>query len=206
MGEWVADVIEALGAFGVAVLIALENIFPPIPSEAVLPLAGYVASEGRLWWPGLVVAATIGSTVGAWVLYGMAAAVGVDRLHSLVRRYGRWVGVDEGELERAEKWFERRGTSAVILGRCVPLVRSLVSLPAGAARMPLGRFTVLTAIGSAVWNATLIGGGYFLGEQWRRVGDVVGWLTWVVLGAAVVALVLYARKRLYQRLDRQRVS
>ena len=204
MTDWVVDVIDALGWFGVAALVFLENLFPPIPSEAVLPLAGYVSGRGGPSLPVLVVASTAGSVAGGLALYRIAAAVGTVRIHAFVNRYGRWFGVDEGELARAESWFDRRGAVAVLVGRCVPLIRSLVSLPAGARRMPLGRFTVLTAAGSAVWNVALLSAGRILGDQWERVGDVVGVVQWMVIGAIVVAVALYARNRVNRHLAQRR--
>lgn len=191
---WVTDVVDALGYLGVAFLVALENVFPPIPSEAVLPLAGFVAGRGDANLIGMILAATAGSVIGAWVLYGVAAAIGPVRLHAFVVRFGRWFGVREHHLERAEDWFDRRANAAVLVGRCVPLIRSVVSVPAGFRQMPLGRFTVLTAIGSAMWNTALISAGAVLGERWERVGDFVGLFQGVVI-IAVVALAGYVAWR-----------
>ena len=191
---WVADVVDALGYLGVAFLVALENVFPPIPSEVVLPLAGFVAGRGDASLIGMILAATAGSVVGAWALYGVAAAIGPVRLRAFIVRFGRWFGVREHHLERAEEWFDRRAGAAVLIGRCVPLIRSVVSVPAGFRRMPIGRFTLLTAIGSAMWNTALISAGAVLGERWERVGDVVGLLQ----GAVIVAV---GRPRRLPRLD-----
>src|SRR5688572_22276124 len=129
--------VESFGYAGVAFLVAVENIFPPIPSEIVLSLAGFVSSRGDTWVVGMVLAATVGSLIGAWVMYGVAAAVGPERLRVLVRRYGRWLQLTERDLDRAEAWFDRRSNLAVLVCRCIPLVRSLISLPAGFRRMPL---------------------------------------------------------------------
>lgn len=183
--NWVTDVVEALGYAGVAFLVALENVFPPIPSEVVLPLAGFVAGRGDANLIGMVAAATLGSLVGAWALYGISAAIGPDRLHAFVLRYGRWFGVKERDLVRAENWFDRRSGTAVLVGRCVPLIRSVVSIPAGFRRMDPVRFTLFTLIGSLAWNSALIGAGAILGDRWKRVGDVMGLLQ----GAVIVAIV-----------------
>lgn len=193
---WVQDVIDALGYVGVAFLVALENVFPPIPSEVVLPLAGFVAGTGEASLPGMVLAATTGSVVGAWVLYGFAAAIGPVRLRRGVARFGRWFGVRERHLDQAEQWFDRRANAAVLIGRCVPLIRSVVSVPAGFRRMPLVRFTVLTALGSAMWNLALIGAGAILGERWDRVGDAVGLFQGVVILVIVVLVGLFAWRNL----------
>ena len=181
---WVTDVIDALGYLGVAFLVALENVFPPIPSEVVLPLAGFVAGRGDADIVGMILAATAGSVVGAWGLYAIAAAIGPVRLRAFIVRFGRWFSVREHHLDRAEAWFDRRANAAVLIGRCVPLIRSVVSVPAGFRRMPLGRFTVLTAIGSALWNTALISAGAVLGERWERVGDIVG----LFQGAVILAI------------------
>jgi membrane protein DedA with SNARE-associated domain len=194
--EWVTTVVETLGYVGVAFLVALENVFPPIPSEVILPLAGFVAGEGKASLPGMVLAATIGSVVGAWILYGISAAIGPERLHAFLVRYGRWFGVKERDLVRAEDWFDRRAGTAVLIGRCVPLIRSVVSIPAGFRRMPLLRFTIYTAIGSLLWNTTLIGAGAILGDRWERVGDVVGLLQGVVIVAIVGAVLFFVWRKL----------
>ena len=146
--NWATDIVEQLGYIGVAMLVAIENLFPPIPSEVVLGLAGYTASRGDASVIGMIIAATVGSVVGAWVLYGLSAAVGPVRLRAVVIRYGTWIGFGETDLDRAEAWFDRRSRSAVLLCRCVPLLRSLISIPAGFRRMPLGTFTLFTLIGS----------------------------------------------------------
>lgn len=196
MTAFVEDTIASLGYVGVAILVALESLFPPIPSEAVLPLAGFAAGRGEASLAGMIAAATIGSVAGSWALYAVASRIGPERAHRVVERHGRRLGVRTHHLQRAEHWFDRRATSAVLLGRCVPLVRSLVSVPAGFRSMRLVPFTVLTAIGSAVWNTTLIVAGALLGDRWTRVGDVVGVVQWIVLAAITVLLaVRLARRR-----------
>lgn len=197
---WVTDVIDALGYPGVAFLVALESVFPPIPSEVVLPLSGFVAGRGDASLVGMIVAATVGSVVGAWVLYGVAALIGRDRLHRFVGRWGRWFQVKPGDLERAEAWFDKRALAAVLLGRCVPLIRSIVSIPAGFRRMPLLRFTLATAAGSLVWNVALIGAGALLGDRWETVGDYVGILQWLVVVSIVALVGWFLWRRLGRRL------
>jgi membrane protein DedA with SNARE-associated domain len=190
--DWVTEVIDALGYVGVAFLVAIENLFPPIPSEVILPLAGFVAGRGDANLALMIMAATAGSLVGAWILYGVSALIGPTRMRAFLERYGRWVGVRPADLDRAEAWFDRRAVAAVLLGRCIPLVRSVVSIPAGFRRMPPAPFTICTVIGSTVWNTSLIGAGAVLGERWDRVGDVVGLLQGVVIIAGVAAVVAFA--------------
>jgi membrane protein DedA with SNARE-associated domain len=186
--DWVISVVESLGYWGVAALVALENLFPPIPSEVVLPLAGFVAVEGEASVVGMVIAATIGSMVGAYILYGIAAAIGPVRLRSFVAKHGRWFGLDEADLDRSEQWFDQRASVAVLVCRCVPLMRSLISIPAGLRRMSLVPFTLYTLIGSLVWNIALIGAGYLLGERWQQVEEPMELfqkLVLLVLGLAI---------------------
>jgi membrane protein DedA with SNARE-associated domain len=155
----------------------------------------------------MVIAATIGSLVGAWVLYGLAAAIGPLRLRAIVLRYGTWIGVGEADLDRAEGWFDRRSRSAVLVCRCVPLIRSLISVPAGFRRMPFGVFTVFTLLGSLVWNTALITAGYLLAEQWEkvlRVTEPYQTAVVIVIGVAVVALI--ARKFALARRERAAVE
>lgn len=194
LAGWVVDVIERIGAPGVGALVALETAFPPIPSEVILPFAGFSASRGDvnvlLAW----LAATFGALVGAWVLYGIGAVVGQQRLRWLAEQ--RWFPFfSEPDLARGERFFDRHGPRVVLLGRCIPLVRSIVSVPAGVERMALARFTVLTAIGSGVWNALFIGAGYQLGNRWERVEGWVQPLSYAVVAIlALAGLWLIARK------------
>lgn len=209
LANWVQDVITQFGYLGVALLVVIENVFPPIPSEIVLPFAGFVAQQGAsavnatagsaqsdTTVIGMMIAATVGSVVGALVLYFVSAAIGPERLRAFVARFGKWFGVKSSDLVRAEEWFDRRSVAAVLVGRCVPLIRSIVSIPAGFRRMKLTSFVVLTAIGSAVWNIALIGAGAVLGDQWERVGEYVGVFQWLVIVAALILLVRFVFSRL----------
>ena len=197
LATWVQDVINQFGYFGVALLVVIENVFPPIPSEIVLPFAGFVAQQGSgaaqsdTSVIGMMIAATVGSVVGALILYFVSAAIGPDRLRAFVEKFGKWFGVKPADLVRAEAWFDRRSSLAVLVGRCVPLIRSIVSIPAGFRRIKLSSFVVLTALGSAVWNIALIGAGAVLKDQWDRVGDYVGVFQWVVILAIVVFVVRF---------------
>ncbi len=181
LSEWAIEVVEALGYVGVAMLVFVENIFPPIPSEVVLALAGFVASRGDATVPGMIAAATTGSLVGALLLYGGAAWFGPVRLRGLVVRYHRWHRVTEGDLDRAEAFFDRWSTMAVLLCRCVPLVRSLISVPAGLRRMPLLPFVLYTTVGSLVWNSLFVVAGYQLGERWEDILPYADYIEYGVL-------------------------
>ena len=191
LATWVQDVIEQLGYVGVALLVVAENVFPPIPSEIVLPFAGFVAQRGSESVVIMILAATVGSVGGALIMYWIAAVIGDERLHAFTRRFGKWVQIREADLNRAEEWFDRHATSAVLLGRCVPLIRSVVSIPAGFRRMKLVPYIAYTFAGSLVWNILLIGAGALLGDNWERVGSYVGIFQWVVIVLVAVAVVRF---------------
>ncbi len=197
---WVTDVISSIGEVGVGLLIALENIFPPLPSELILPFAGFAAERGELNIYLAWLAATVGALVGALVLYGVGALVGYDRLHELAGK--RWfILVGQKDLERGEKVFARYEGPIVLFGRCVPLVRSVVSIPAGVARMPIARFCLFTALGAGVWNAIFIYAGSVAGSNYERIEGYVqpvSYLVVAVLFVLVLALVVRTvrRKRL----------
>ena len=193
---WAADVMTSLGAPGVGAVVALENLFPPIPSEVVLPLAGFLAGQGRLNLLAVIVWATAGSVIGALVLYGLGALLGRDRIGALTARVPL---MSAGDIDRADTWFDRRGARAVFLGRMVPVVRSFVSIPAGVARMPLPRFLLLTAAGSLLWNTSFVVLGYALGSQWQQIGQYSTYINNTVLAALALALAVFVARRLRRR-------
>ena len=192
----ITDIIAALGPIGVGVLVALETVFPPIPSELILPLSGYLASRGRMSLAAVVIGATLGSLAGALALYWAGAALGQKRLRRLAEPTPL---VEVDDLERAEGWFDRHGGLAVLIGRVVPVVRSLVSVPAGVERMPLWRFILYTIIGSGVYNLVLIGLGYVLGSRWKTVEQYSNYLNYAIYAAILVAVGLFALKRVRRR-------
>ena len=193
---WVLDVIEALGAAGVGLLVALESVFPPIPSEVVLPLAGFLAGQGRMSFTTVVAFATAGSLAGALLLYWLGAALGTRRLERLADRLPL---MDARDVRRADAWMARHGSWAVLLGRMVPGVRSLVSIPAGVQRMPLWRFVLLSTVGSAVWNVLFVGLGFLLGEEWERVGPYSDLVNYAVVGAVALVIGVVVARRLRRR-------
>lgn len=194
MSDWVIDVIDAAGYLGLAALMFLECVFPPIPSEAILPFVGFAVAEGTLSFPLVIIAATAGSLAGNLLLYVAARRGGV----ALLARHGRRVGATPERLLLLERWFDRWGSATVLACRAIPLVRSTVSLPAGLARYSLPKFLVLTTLGSAIWNTALIGLGWALDEQWRAVEEKMSGVSYVVLAVLVVGtvvLALVARRR-----------
>ncbi|MFI0544014.1 DedA family protein [Streptomyces sp. WSLK1-3] len=194
--DWVHGLMDTLGAPGAGVAIALENLFPPIPSEAILPLAGFAASAGRMSLLAVLLWTTAGSVVGALALYGVGALLGRDRTVALAARLPL---LKVSDVERTEAWFLRHGTKAVFFGRMIPVFRSLVSIPAGVERMPLPVFLALTTLGSALWNTAFVLAGHALGANWAQVTDVVSAYSKVVLGAAALAVVAFVAVRLLRR-------
>jgi membrane protein DedA with SNARE-associated domain len=199
--ERATDVIDTVGLLGVTGLIAAESIFPPIPSEVVLMLSGFQVSEGTFGFVGALVFATVGSLIGALVLYGVGRLVGEDRLEWLLTKVGKPLGFKRADIDRAEAWWDRHGDRVVLFGRMIPLVRSLVSIPAGANKMPLGKFCFYTTIGSAIWNTVFIGIGTALGDQWEKAERWTGYLDYVVIASVFGAIAwLVVRKRRSQTL------
>lgn len=194
-------VIQALGEWGVGALTFLETVVPPIPSEVVLPLSGFIARQGQLSLGLLLVTSTLGSYLGALTLYLLADRLGQERAIDVMARLPL---VDRHGFERATDWFTDHGRRSIFFGRLVPGVRSLVSLPAGAVHMPLARFTVFTVAGSALWNGLLIGLGWVLGSRYELVDRYSSVLDWVV-GTAVVVLVGWLVVRRVRRTRRGRV-
>ncbi len=192
MTGWAEDLLLGGGYVLLAALILLENLFPPIPSELLLPLAGSRVAAGDFDYVVAVLAATVGSVTGALLLYALGRIGG----RPLLLRHGRFLRLDERRLDRADDWFDAHGPKIVLFGRLVPGVRSVVSVPAGLSEMPVGRFVALTALGSTVWNAVLIGAGWALGSRWREATHLVESIdVWVYVGAIAVLATLYGAHR-----------
>lgn len=184
-------------------LIAAESIFPPIPSELVLLLAGFSSDQGRFSFAEVLLMATLGSLIGAWVLYGVGWVVGEDRIESFAARVGKPLGFSYRDIDRANELFKRRGTPVVFGARLVPLVRSLVSLPAGWNRMPLLKFSLLTAVGSAIWNAVWIGIGRALGSRWEKAERWAGFFDYLVYACilGLIVWIIVRKVRMRGRID-----
>ena len=190
--DWLVGLMETVGGVGVALAIALESIFPPIPSEVILPLAGFTAARGTLNLVEAIIWATVGSVLGAWALYGISRWVG---LHRINRAADRIPGVSRKDVDKANDWFTKYGTWSVLLGRVIPVVRSLISIPAGFNRMNFLQFTGWTLLGSAVWNTILVTAGYLLGDQWCSIQGALGVFEDVVIAVVIVGIVwLVVRK------------
>ncbi|MET9632022.1 DedA family protein [Lentzea sp. NPDC006480] len=192
----VTDLMHTAGAPGAALAIALENLFPPLPSEVFLPLAGFTAAQGKMSLFDAILWTTSGSVAGALVLYWIGALLGRDRVRRIAARMPL---VRVSDVDRTEAWFLRNGYRTVFFGRMIPVFRSLISIPAGVERMRLVPFLACTAAGSLLWNTALILAGYLLGDNWHLVEQYVGIASKVVLGLAVVALVIFVIMRLSGR-------
>ncbi|MEU8164647.1 DedA family protein [Micromonospora parva] len=189
---YVTDLVERLGGPGAGLAVALENLFPPIPSEVILPLAGFVAAQGRMSLFGAIFWTTLGSVLGALALYLIGAALGRDRMRAIVARLPL---VKLSDVDRTEAWFLRHGVKAVFFGRMIPIFRSLISIPAGVERMPVSTFLLYTTLGSLIWNTTFVLAGYLLGDNWHLVEGYVGTLQKVVIVVCVAAAAWFVGSR-----------
>ena len=182
MLAWLTDLIERGGYAGILLLTFIETIFPPIPSEVFMPMAGYVASKGTLSLAGVIAAGTAGSLAGAWAWYVLGRAIGADRMRDLDSRHGRWLTLHPRDIDAGSRWFERHGGTTVLFGRMVPAIRSVISIPAGIARMPAGRFLLFSGLGSLAWTTLLMSAGFWLGPEFHQIA---GWAA--PLSNAVIA-------------------
>lgn len=196
--------LSSMGYPGLVLIIFLENVFPPIPSDVVLPLAGFTSATTSMTLAGAILATTGGSLLGATTLYYTGYWLGEDRVRRFIGRFGRYLTFEEAELDRSLLWFRRHGSIVVMLARFVPVFRSLISIPAGMSGIPLGRFLIFTAIGAGAWNTGLISSGYLLGSNWSLV---VGWLDQYQLAMILLNTLLFTgfamyRVRAYRRRSR----
>lgn len=191
MATWIIETINSLGYAGIFLLMLAESLFPPIPSELIIPFAGFSAASGVLD-PWLVLAsATVGAVVGMLPWYFIGRIFGLGRVRTLADRYGRWATLNAEEVDTATAWFHRFGPAIVLVGRLIPLIRTLISIPAGLARMPLWRFVLFSTVGALAWNSILVGAGFLLAEHYELVETWLDPGTTIVLG--LVALVYLYR-------------
>ena len=198
MFDKIVEIVSALGYVGVFLLMLLENIFPPIPSELIMPLAGFVAARGDLNFIAVILVGTAGSVVGALPWYYAGAKLGQKRMKHFAERWGHWLTLSPEDVDKASEWFDRHGKGAVFFGRLIPAVRTLISVPAGIAGMSMTKFLIYSTLGSLIWTALLALAGYLLESQYQKVSEYLN----PVSTAIVVLMVLYY---LYQ-LIRQRFA
>ncbi|ASF39022.1 DedA family protein [Halobacillus halophilus] len=200
MADWITEFMSHYGYAGIFIMMAVENIFPPIPSEVILPFSGFMTQAASLSIGGVIVVSTTGSLAGAVVLYGIGSLMDVEKLESFVERHGHRLRIKKEDVQRVESWFQRYGIWAVLLGRMIPLVRSLISLPAGMANMKLSLFLLFTILGTMVWNTILILVGALMGESWSEVSrllEVYSTITYIGLGTGCVLLMfIIIRKKI----------
>jgi membrane protein DedA with SNARE-associated domain len=202
MADWIIDVVSRLGYLGIALLTLLENVFPPIPSELIMPLAGYQASQDQMNLWGAVAAGSLGSLTGTCAWYYAGLRIGERRLCRWIERHGRWLAIDIEDVDKAQEWFRRHGVWAIFVCRLTPGLRTLISLPAGFNRMPLSAFLWPSALGTLLWTAALSWAGFALGENFQSAGQWVGVVSWVVIGFIAAAYVW--RQIRYWRAGRSR--
>lgn len=196
---WAQSIISTAGYPGLVLVMFLENVFPPIPSEVVLPLAGSLALQGRFTLLGITLVGALGSVTGALVFYQGGRLLGEERVRELIRRYGKWLMLAEEDLDKALEWFNHYGESVIFFGRMVPIVRSLVSIPAGIARMNLIRFNLYTIVGTALWSFLLALAGYLLGSNWPLVSTWIGRYEKLILGVGCAAILAFVLRRVLLR-------
>ncbi len=196
LSEWILMVMDKLGLVGVALLMFLENVFPPIPSELIMPAAGFAAAIGELSLISVIIAGTIGSVLGALPLYYLGSRLDETKLIRLTERYGKYLLITPKDIVSAQAWFDRHGKTVVFFGRMIPAIRSLISIPAGMARMSLLPFLMLTAMGSMIWSALLAYAGFVLGANYEKVGIYIESVSHYV----VLLMVLIFSYLLYRRI------
>ena len=190
MEQIMIDIMNSLGYFGIFFLIMIENIFPPIPSELILTFGGFMTVSSNMTIVGVIIAATFGSLLGAGILYGIGKLLNKERLIKIVTsKYGKLLRVKPKDIEAADKWFDTKGSITVLICRCVPIVRSLISIPAGMSDMPIPKFLVYTTIGSAVWNTFLVCVGAFAGDKKDAILGVIDNISHIVLILLVIIFV-----------------
>src|SRR5690242_11387897 len=196
---WATGVIATVGYPGIALLIALETVFPPIPSEVILPLSGSLSASGHFNAWLVLVSATLGSVAGASILYALGRFAGERRIGPWLDRYGKWLLLSRDDLNRSRVWFARYGNVAVLIARMIPGMRTIVSLPAGFSQMPYWRFCMFTAAGSSIWNGGLVWAGYFLGKNWHAVEGCLAPLGPIVYGFIILLVGTFVARRLWVR-------
>lgn len=201
MQEWITNTMNSLGYIGIGLLMFLENLFPPIPSELIMPLAGYTATfpNTQIQVIPAIAAGVIGTILGAIPWYYAGLLLGQQRLQLLATRYGKWIGISGEDIEKSTNWFQKHGAKAVLFGRLVPGIRTLISIPAGISKMPLIPFFLYSTIGTIGWVTLLTYAGYFLGKNYKLVEDYIDVITKVVVFGVLLAIAVFIGYRLWKR-------
>ena len=196
---WVEQIISSMGYVGLFLVMFLENVFPPIPSEVVLPLAGSLTLTGRfsIFW--ITVIGMMGSLTGAFLFYGLGKWLGEPRVRTIIEKYGRYALLSTNDLDRSLEWFDKYDDWVIFFSRMVPIVRSLISIPAGIASMNITKFSFFTILGTALWSFLLALGGRLLGEQWPLIAEFINTYQNIVLVIAIAAVLLFIGSRLFKK-------
>ncbi len=195
MVDWVQGTMNDYGYAGIVFLMFLDNVFPPVPSEVIMPLAGFLTEQGRLSYVGVVLAGMAGSTLSALALYYLGYRVGEARLRAWADRHGRWIGLRGKDIDRGKRWFEQHGKAAVFFCRFIPGIRSIISIPAGFAGMDLRMFVLYTALGTGLWAAFLAWLGQLLGENYHQVQQYIKPVSYLVIAGLIVLFIVWAIRR-----------
>jgi len=194
MQSWITDFMEQFGYIGIFLMIALENVFPPIPSEVILPFGGFMTTYTELTVVGVIIASTAGSVVGAVILYGIGLLLDVERLEKIIDRWGHILRVTKEDIHKADAWFDKYGIWTVFFCRMVPLIRSLISIPAGMSNMKFSLFLIFTFFGTLIWNIILVSIGAALGENWGRITefmDVYSNIAYAIIGIGIIGFIVW---------------
>ncbi|WP_110932544.1 DedA family protein [Paenibacillus bouchesdurhonensis] len=198
MENWIAEFMEQFGYIGIFLLIALENVFPPIPSEVILTFGGFMTTYTNMTVVGVIIAATLGSVLGAVILYGAGYILNVDRLEAIIDKWGKYLRLKKEDIRKADAWFDKYGYWTVLFCRMIPLIRSLISIPAGMAKMKFGLFLLFTTIGTLIWNIILVSVGAAVGGSWEKIVefmDVYSNIAYAVIGAGIVIFLIWFIRR-----------
>jgi membrane protein DedA with SNARE-associated domain len=204
MQEWITNIMTSLGYLGIGLLMFAENLFPPIPSELIMPLAGFTVAQGKMNFTLAVLAGVIGTIVGAIPWYYAGKLVGEERLKSLADKYGKWITVSSKDIDKVTRWFNRYGNKAVFFGRLVPGIRTLISLPAGLSNMPMVPFLIYSTLGTTAWVMLLTFLGYVLGDNYELVDEYLGPVSKIVLLVLIVAFIAWVVFKKQQEKRRKR--
>lgn len=204
MTEWITNTIQSLGYLGIGLLMFLENLFPPIPSELIMPLAGFTASQGKMMLVPAIAAGVIGTVLGALPWFYLGKVLGENRIKQWIALYGAWIGISTKEIDRAQQWFYRHGSKAVFFGRFIPGVRTLISLPAGFSNMRLPQFLIYSTLGTLGWTTLLTMAGYYLGQNYTLVDEYLGPVSKIVLGLLAIGFIVWLVRHRRERKRRMR--
>jgi membrane protein DedA with SNARE-associated domain len=195
MEQWITSIMESLSYWGIGLLMFAENLFPPIPSELIMPLAGFTVAQNKMSFVPAVLAGVIGTILGAFPWYYAGKLVGEQRLKGLADKYGKWITVSSQDIDKAQRWFTRYGNKAVFFGRLVPGVRTLISLPAGMSNMPLAPFILYSTLGTTLWVMVLTFLGYILGDNYKLVEKYLDPVSKIVLVVLIVAFIVWVVRK-----------